>query len=97
MAESDLDLVVVDLPGPQGAPGAMIRDLQLPPEALITMITRGQHVIPPKGSTCLQGWDHVTVLAHGTDEEAVRQALLAPFEQISKEQTSGNQGVLGSA
>ncbi len=96
MAESDLDLVVVDLPGPKGIPGAMIRDLQLPPEALITMITRGKEVIPPKGSTCLQGWDHVTVLAHGKDEGAVRQALLAPFEQISKEPTSGHQGVLES-
>jgi cell volume regulation protein A len=97
MAESDLDLVVVDLPGPKGVPGAVIRDLQLPPEALITMITRGTEVIPPKGSTCLQGWDHVTVLAHAKDEESVRRALLAPFEHLSKGQTPGNQGVLESA
>ncbi|MEN6308147.1 MAG: potassium/proton antiporter [Anaerohalosphaeraceae bacterium] len=96
MAESDLDLVVVDLPGPKGASGSLIRDLQLPPEALITMITRDKEVIPPKGSTCLQGWDHVTVLAHAEDEESVRRALLAPFERLSKGEVSGNQGVSGS-
>ena len=80
MAESDLDLVVVDLPDPKGAAGPMICDLRLPAGAVITMITRGKEVIAPNGSTCLQGWDQVTVLAHAEDERAVRFALLAPFE-----------------
>jgi len=77
MAQSDLDLIVVDMPGPQGAPGPKIRDLKLPPGAVITLITRGDEVVVPKGNTRLQGWDQVTVLAHVKDEEAVRSALLA--------------------
>jgi len=87
MAESDLDLVVVDLPDPKGTPGPTISELRLPPEAVITMITRGQKVIPPKGSTRLHGWDQVTVLAHAKDEESVRQALLTPFDNLSKPST----------
>ncbi len=79
MAHSELDLVVVDLPGPPGRPGPRLRSLSLPPSALITLITRGNQVVPPTGNTRLLGWDQVTVLARPQDEEAVRQALLEPF------------------
>lgn len=79
MAHSDYDLVVVDLPDPKGAPGPKIRDLALPEGAVITLITRGNEVVLPKGNTRLQGWDQVTVLAHAPDEEAVVAALLDPF------------------
>ncbi len=79
MAKSDLDLVVVDLPDPQGAAGPRIRDLHLPPGAVITLVTRGREVVSPNGGTRLRGWDQVTVLAHARDEQAVRAALLAPF------------------
>ncbi len=77
MAKSDLDLIVVDMPDPQGAPGPQISDLKLPAGAVITLITRGKDVIVPKGSTRLQGWDQITVLAHVEDEAAIRAALLA--------------------
>ncbi|HOL32743.1 MAG TPA: potassium/proton antiporter [Anaerohalosphaeraceae bacterium] len=79
MAPSDLDLFVVDLPGPQGTIGPKISDLHLPPGSVITLITRGQEVVVPKGSTHLQGWDQVTVLARAKDEEMVRRSLLEPF------------------
>ncbi|TRO83709.1 potassium/proton antiporter [Trichloromonas acetexigens] len=81
MAHSDLDLFVIDLPGPQGRPGQRIRDLALPPRALITLITRGREVVAPTGHTRLLGWDQVTVLARADDEESVRAALLQPFER----------------
>src|SRR5690606_37482708 len=61
--------------------GPRIRDLKLPPDAVITLITRGRNVVLPKGNTHLKGWDQVTVLAHATDEPAVRAALLTPFEK----------------
>lgn len=81
MAHSDLDLFVVDLPGPQGRPGPRVRDLVLPPRALITLITRGSEVVAPTGHTRLLGWDQVTVLARVDDEDAVHTALVQPFDQ----------------
>lgn len=81
MAHSDLDLIVVDLPDPKGRPGPRIRDLMLPPRALITLITRGNEVVAPTGNTRLLGWDQVTVLARTAEEPGVRAALLEPFDQ----------------
>lgn len=79
LAHSDYDLVVVDLPEPPGAVGPRIRDLTLPEGAVIALITRGDEVVLPKGNTRLQGWDQVSVMAHGPDAEAVRIALIEPF------------------
>lgn len=81
MAHSDLDLFVVDLPGPQGRPGPRIRDLALPPRALITLVARGGEVVAPTGHTRLLGWDQVTVLARVSDEDAVCEALVQPFDR----------------
>lgn len=78
MTRSDMDLVLVDMPGPEGAPGPLIADLKLPRDTLILLITRGEQVIAPRGSTRLQGWDQVTVLAHAQDEDAIRTALTEP-------------------
>ncbi len=80
MAKSDMDLVVVDIPGPEGKPGPRISDLKLPAGSVITLITRGSEVVVPKGSTCLHGWDQVTILAHVADEAIIRAALTEPAE-----------------
>lgn len=82
MAHSELDLFVVDLPGPKGRPGPRIRDLILPPSALITLVARGNEVVGPTGTTRLLGWDQVTVLARPQDEEVVRAELLKRFEAV---------------
>jgi cell volume regulation protein A len=79
MARSDHDLFVIDLPDPPGVEGPRIRDLELPEGAVITLITRGNDVVIPKGNLRVRGWDQITVLAHASDEEAVRAALLSPF------------------
>lgn len=76
MARSDLDMVVIDVPGPQGSPGPCIQDLRLPPGAVIAMIARGPEIVAPRGGTRLQGWDQITVLAHARDEQAVRDAII---------------------
>ncbi|HEU4576767.1 MAG TPA: potassium/proton antiporter [Polyangiaceae bacterium] len=81
LAHSDLDLTVVDLPDPKGRPGPRIRDLTLPPGAILTLVARGDEVVAPTGNTRLLGWDQVTVLAHARDEADVRSALLEPFER----------------
>ena len=49
--------------------------------AVITLITRGDKVISPNGGTQLKGGDQITVLAHISNEDAVLQALLAPFRR----------------
>ncbi len=91
MARSDLDLVVVDLPDPKGTPGPKIRDLQLPPGAVITLITRDTQVLVPKGNTRLLGWDQVTVLARVVDEDLVRDALIDPFAEVPEQPESGEE------
>ena len=50
-AQSDYDIVVIDLPGPEGTPGPRIRDLRLPEGAIITLISRAGEVVLPKGET----------------------------------------------
>lgn len=79
MAESDFDLMVVDLPDPQGAIGPVLADLRLPAGSVIVLITRDNDIVVPKGSTHLQGWDRVTVLAHVKDHETIRSVLLNAF------------------
>ena len=80
MAPSDMDLIVVDLPESTRTQGPRIQDLRLPPDTVITLVTRGPQVVSPNGSTQLQGGDQVTVLAHARNEELVQAALLAPFQ-----------------
>ena len=79
MAKSDYDMVIVDLPGPKGTPGPRLRDLRLPEGAIITLITRGDTVVLPKGETQLEGWDQITVLAHAPDENKIREKLVESF------------------
>lgn len=79
MAPSDYDVVVIDLPGPKGVAGPRIRDLSLPEGAVITLVSRGDQVVLPKGETQLQGWDQVTILAHAPDEDRIRETFANAF------------------
>ena len=79
LAASDFDLVVIDLPGDESTIGSTIADLRFPAGSVIILITRGQDIVVPKGSTHLRGSDHVTVLAHANDHETVRSVLLNAF------------------
>lgn len=76
MAASDMDLIVVDMPGSQGAPGPRIAELNLPEGSVISLITRGEEVVVPRGNTELKGWDQVTILGHVRDEARIRDALM---------------------
>jgi cell volume regulation protein A len=82
MARSEMDLLVVELPGPPGIEGPAIQELRLPPSAVITLITRGPEVVSPRGQTRLRSGDTVTVLAHVADHQAVRKALTDPFRDL---------------
>lgn len=85
MTASDLDMIIVDLPGPQGIAGSTIAELSLPPGAVITLITRGRNLVVPKGSTRLCGWDQVSILAHAAEEERIREALLRAVPEQAEE------------
>ncbi|MDR3000845.1 MAG: potassium/proton antiporter [Fibromonadaceae bacterium] len=87
--DEKMDLFTVDLPGPEDAQGPFIRDLELPEDALLLMITRKQkqlkkqswQVLPPKGDIALCGLDQITVLSKIEDEEKVKETLLKSFEK----------------
>lgn len=98
MAESDFDLMVVDMPDPKGAIGPSIAELRLPAGSVIVLITRDQDIVVPKGSTHLQGWDRVTVLAHAKDHDTIRSILLDAFSTAEKEECApldGNEAIKG--
>jgi cell volume regulation protein A len=81
MAKSDMDLITIDIPGPQGRMYSKISELQLPPGSVITLITRGEEVVAPKGDTRLQGWDQITVLTHVANETLIRNVLTCPTHE----------------
>ena len=90
MAKSDFDLMVVDMPDLQGAIGPPIAELRLPAGSVIVLITRDQDIVVPKGSTHLQGWDRVTVLAHAKDHDTIRSVLLDAFSTVGVECASSD-------
>ncbi len=59
------------------AAGKAIRALPMPPDALVTLVVRGQDVIPPRGSTLLKADDQVYVL-HSVTSAAAVAALFPP-------------------
>ncbi|NLB65877.1 MAG: potassium/proton antiporter [Lentisphaerae bacterium] len=81
MAPSDMDLVEVDLPETTATRRPRIQELKLPPETVITLISRGAHLITPNGPTLLHSGDRVTVLTHHQNEKNVRDAILAFFPE----------------
>ena len=85
MAKSDYD-VVVAVCRCKGA-GPRIRDLALPEGAVITLVCRGDQVVPPKGETRLKGWDQVTVLAHAPDEDRIRETFMKAFQSHKTQAT----------
>ncbi len=59
------DVVAFRLPGDAAAVGHRVRELELPQEALVNVIVRDGHAIPPRGSTLLQGGDELHILVRG--------------------------------
>ncbi len=52
--------------------GATLRDLDFPEGSSVTLIVRGNRLIPPRGSTVLQAGDHVYVLAQPEDKGLIQ-------------------------
>lgn len=59
---SKLDLVDFAVAGNHAIAGSAVRELGLPRDALIAVVTRGDHTIPPRGSTVVEPGDRLFVL-----------------------------------
>lgn len=55
----DADIVAFPVEARDRIAGKLVRDLALPEGAVIAMVTRGQRIIPPRGSTRVEPGDHV--------------------------------------
>jgi cell volume regulation protein A len=75
------DVVAFRLPPGAAAAGHHVRELELPREALVNVIVRDGHAIPPRGSTELQEGDELHIL--------VRSELRDEVEAQTKTWTKG--------
>jgi potassium/hydrogen antiporter len=78
------DVIAYRLPPGAAAAGHPVRDLNLPREALVNVIVRDGHAIPPRGSTELQEGDELHIL--------VRSELRDEVEAQTKTWTKGPVG-----
>ncbi len=61
-AQSPLELVEFAVASDHAVAGSAVRELGLPRSALIAVVTRGDHTIPPRGATIIQPGDRLFVL-----------------------------------
>ena len=67
------DVVAYRLPEGAAAAGHRVRELGLPREALVNVIVRDGHAIPPRGSTELREGDELHILVRGELREEVEE------------------------
>ncbi len=65
------EVVAVRIPPGAAAAGHLVRELGLPREALVNVIVRDGHAIPPRGSTEVREGDELHVLVRGELREEV--------------------------
>jgi potassium/hydrogen antiporter len=78
------DVIAYRLPPGAAAAGHRVRELELPREALVNVIVRDGHAIPPRGSTEMREGDELHVL--------VRSELREEVEAMTKVWTKGPVG-----
>jgi potassium/hydrogen antiporter len=78
------DVIAYRLPPGAAAAGHRVRELELPREALVNVIVRDGHAIPPRGSTEIRAGDELHIL--------VRSELREEVEALTKTWTRGPVG-----
>jgi cell volume regulation protein A len=78
------DVIAYRLPPGAAASGHRIRELELPREALVNVIVRDGHAIPPRGSTEMREGDELHILVRGELRDEV--------EALTKTWTKGPVG-----
>ncbi len=73
MSLRDVDAEIIDYLVAEGSPpaGRLLRDLALPEGAVVAMITRDKTLIPPRGSTAVEGGDHLFIVVNGESRSPV--------------------------
>lgn len=71
----DTELVDLIIPYTSAAAGKSIVDLEMPPDSLIVLISRGNDFLVPSGGTVVQGGDTILVLVNTNNLPAVRAIL----------------------
>jgi potassium/hydrogen antiporter len=67
------DVIAYRLPAGAAAAGHRVRELELPREALVNVIVRDGHAIPPRGSTELREGDELHILVRGELRDEVEE------------------------
>lgn len=75
MRKSDFDVFEIQIPDTSRIDGKKIRELTLPPAALIISIIRENRIIPAKGDTVLKKQDIVFVLATSKEINRINKEL----------------------
>ena len=78
------DVIAYRLPAGAAAAGHCVRELELPREALVNVIVRDGHAIPPRGSTEMREGDELHIL--------VRSELRDEVEALTRRWTKGPVG-----
>jgi len=71
----DVSLTDIIVPYNSDAAGKRIAKINIPPKALVVLISRGDSFIVPNGSTIIEGGDVFLVLANDEDLKALQQTL----------------------
>ena len=80
------DVIAYRLPPGAAAAGHRVRELELPREALVNVIVRDGHAIPPRGSTELREGDELHILVRGELREEV-EALTETLDRRARSAT----------
>jgi potassium/hydrogen antiporter len=71
------DVIAFRLPPGAAAAGHPVRELELPREALVNVIVRDGHAIPPRGSTVMEEGDELHILVRGELRDEVEELTKA--------------------
>jgi trk system potassium uptake protein len=80
LTRAGLGLVEVTVPPDSPAAGHALRELKLPSECNVALISRGDLSITPTGDTVLQPEDKIYALVKGDGEAALRQTILSEVD-----------------
>ncbi len=73
--ELDADAVEYTIREHDSIVGRRLRELGLPPDALVSMVVRGTEAIAPRGSTCLQAGDRLHIVVRRNTAREVEELV----------------------